>query len=190
MGIIMKKFKYKIVKNFLSKDEVELLKIWMEITHRNNQNFFCPYVDTADTFFYGNSITDSLLLKYNNKINKIVNKNLLPTYSYSRVYTKFATLKKHKDRESCELSVTINVGSDGTDWPIYLQNKPILLKEGDGLIYSGKDIEHWREEFLGDWYGQIFLHYVYENGKFKDFYKDKRPNFGMTIEKGEVLNEI
>jgi len=187
----MKKFKYKIVKNFLSKDEVELLKIWMGLTHRNNQKFFCPYVDTADTIFYGISITDSLLLKYNNKINKIVNKNLLPTYSASRVYTKFATLKKHKDRESCELSVTINVGSDGTDWPIYLQNKPILLKEGDGLIYSGKDIEHWREEFLGDWYGQIFLHYVYENGKFKDFYKDKRPNFGMVIEKGgEVLNEI
>ena len=102
---------------------------------------------------------------------------LIPTYSYARIYKKGDILHRHKDRESCQISCTINLGCD--EWPIYLSpdenvGRPdgknitvksnakgvkVLLNPGDLLIYEGCNLEHWREEFEGDNCGQVFLHY-------------------------------
>jgi hypothetical protein len=40
------------------------------------------------------------------------------------------------------------------------------LKQGDMLIYSGCELEHWREPFNGNFCVQVFLHYNHLNGKF------------------------
>ena len=47
-----------------------------------------------------------------------------------------------------------------------MDGKKINLKPGDGVIYKGHDIEHWREPYEGDYHMQVFLHYVDANGKF------------------------
>jgi hypothetical protein len=104
---------------------------------------------------------------------------LSPTYAFWRMYTKFADLKKHKDREACEISVTVMIGSDGTDWPIFIEGNKLNLKPGDAIIYLGCELEHWREEFMGDWHAQTFLHYVEKNGPFKNEFKDRRMLWGM-----------
>ena len=44
---------------------------------------------------------------------------LYPAYTYARIYKKGDELKRHKDRFSCEISTTMNLGGD--DWPIYLR---------------------------------------------------------------------
>ena len=44
--------------------------------------------------------------------------DLIPTYSYARVYEKGSILKRHKDRPSCEISTTLNLGGD--PWPIFI----------------------------------------------------------------------
>jgi len=48
------------------------------------------------------------------------------------------------------------------------------------LIYSGCELEHWREEFQGNICAQVFLHYNDMNGPFKtsNLY-DKRPLLGI-----------
>lgn len=169
------------VKNFISKDEVDLLKIWSEIMHRKNTNSFDDglIATNRDTYFYGTPITDALLVKSNSLVNEKTSLNLIPTYSFGRIYTKFATLKKHTDRPSCEISVTIQVGSDGTPWPIFMGGEKVLLEDGDGVIYKGREVPHWRDEFEGDWHSQIFLHYVEKDGKYKDHFMDKRELFGL-----------
>ena len=60
------------VKNFISKDEVDLLKIWSEIMHRKNTNSFDDgdITTNRDTYFYGTPITDSLLVKSNSLVNE------------------------------------------------------------------------------------------------------------------------
>jgi hypothetical protein len=95
------------------------------------------------------------------------------------MYTLNADLKKHKDRPACEISVTVMVGSDGTKWPIFMDDTEINMEPGDAAIYLGCDIEHWREEFKGDWHAQTFLHYVDKNGVNKELAKDKRLLYGM-----------
>ena len=72
---------------------------------------------------------ESLLKNKKEKMEEATNLKLLPTYSFWRMYTKLSDLSKHKDRESCEISVTIQIGSDGSNWPIYMNGKPITLEQ-------------------------------------------------------------
>ena len=124
---------------------------------------------------------------------------LLPTYSYTRLYEKGNKLRRHKDRPSCEVSTTLHLGGD--PWPIFLDptggnfvidefkeiHKPgapkgvqVDLKIGDMLIYSGCDFEHWREPFQGNICSQVFLHYNHANGPFAQTnFLDKRPILGI-----------
>ena len=104
---------------------------------------------------------------------------LLPTYAFWRCYTKFSSLGNHLDRRSCEISVTLNINNDGTPWPIYMNGKPVHLDKGEAVIYLGRKLPHWRDEFQGDFSIQAFLHYVDKNGKYTDRYLDTRPFWGM-----------
>ena len=128
---------------------------------------------------------------------------LVPTYSYTRLYEKGNILKRHKDRPSCEISTTLHLGGD--EWPLFLDPtggdyviygkggevkivKPgapkgvrVDLKVGDMLIYSGCDLEHWREPFQGNVCSQVFLHYNHANGPFAQTNMfDKRAMLGVT----------
>ena len=56
----------------------------------------------------------------------------------------------------------------------------VMLEVGDMLVYSGCDLEHWREPFEGNICGQVFLHYNHVNGPFADKNKfDGRPMLGL-----------
>ena len=180
MGIIGKDFKFKLVKNFLSKDEISLLGHYCEIKHITNiDSFDFNQSNVCDTHFYGDPVMDSLMLKYKNKISLETNKKVLPTYAFWRMYTHGAILEKHTDRPSCEISVTVCISNDKTEWPIFIENNKIILEPGDGVIYSGCEVEHWREEFEGDFQAQVFLHYVDEEGPHKEHYMDKRKFWGI-----------
>mgnify|MGYP003120860093 FL=1 len=66
------------------------------------------------------------------------------------------------------------VGSSGEKWPIFMDGTSVELEAGDAVIYSGCEVEHWREEFLGDYHSQFFLHYVDKNGPHKELNLDNR----------------
>jgi hypothetical protein len=121
---------------------------------------------------------ETLLLKVMPIMKKETNLDLIPTYSFARIYEKGSILHKHKDRPSCEISTTLNLGGD--PWAIYLENIKVDLEPGDMLVYSGCDLEHWREEFTGDICAQVFLHYNHVNGPFgKNNLNDRRPFLGL-----------
>ena len=63
MGTIGKDFKFKLIKNFLSKDEINLLNNYCEIKHRTNTtNFDFNQNNNGDTMFYGDYLMEALLL--------------------------------------------------------------------------------------------------------------------------------
>ena len=148
---------------------------------------------------YGDFVMETLMMKVLPKMQQETGLQLVPTYSYARTYKKGDILKRHKDRPSCEISTTINLGGD--PWPIFIDetgsnnvideykniHKPnaptgtrVDLEIGDMLVYSGCDLEHWREPFEGDICGQVFLHYNHVNGRFTDKNKlDGRPMLGL-----------
>ena len=147
---------------------------------------------------YANMAMETLMLKCQPGMEKATGLKLYPAYTYARIYKKGDELKRHKDRFSCEISTTMNLGGD--DWPIYLSpnenvGEPdgknittaskakgvrVDLKPGDMLVYRGVELEHWREKFKGKECVQVFLHY--NNRKTpgaKDNMFDKRPHLGL-----------
>lgn len=77
----------------------------------------------------------------------------------------------HRDRPSCEWSMTVNL-SQSEPWPIYMDGKEIIQEVGDGALYQGCEVYHWRKPFKGNEYIQVFLHYVDADGPYKDFVDD------------------
>ena len=140
---------------------------------------------------------ETLLEKLVEPMSKETELELIPTYSYARIYKKGDVLHRHKDRYSCEISTTVNLGGD--PWPIYIENDPskggltdkgyksdmtdgkkVNLKPGDMLVYKGNLCEHWREAFEGEDCGQVFLHY--NNAKTPGAIEnqfDGRPHVGL-----------
>ena len=150
---------------------------WGVWNDRQIPNTYSHYADTA---------METLLQEVKPVMEKHTGLKLSETYSYARIYKKGDVLVRHKDRFSCEISTTLNLGGD--PWPIYLDptgkegqaGVEIKLDPGDMLIYSGCDLEHWREEFTGKDCGQVFLHYNKANSKnAKKNQFDTRPFIGL-----------
>ena len=148
---------------------------------------------------YADHVMETLLMKTLPVMQKETGLQLVPTYSYARAYKKGDILKRHKDRPSCEISTTIHLGGD--QWSIFIdptgsnnvideykniikpnatQGVKVDLDVGDMLVYSGCELEHWREQFQGNVCVQVFLHYNHVNGQFAEKNKfDKRPMLGI-----------
>ena len=148
---------------------------------------------------YSDFAMETLLVKMLPVMAQETGLQLVPTYSYARIYKKGDILRRHKDRPSCEISTTLNLG--GEPWPIFIDgtgadtvideykniHKPnappgtkLILDVGDMLVYSGCELEHWREPFEGNTCGQVFLHYNHVNGPFAEKNRfDKRPMLGV-----------
>ena len=148
---------------------------------------------------YGDMFMETLMMKVLPIMQQRTDMNLIPCYTYTRIYKKGDILRRHSDRPSCEISTTLHLGGD--TWPIFLDptgqktvideykqiHKPnapkgisIDLEVGDMLVYSGCELEHWREPFEGDNCAQVFLHYNNVDGPFGTQNKfDKRPLLGI-----------
>ena len=181
-----------------------------------DQRFISPYTEfmgiwndkqIPNTYsHYADIAMETLLLAVQPKMEKATGLKLSPTYSYARIYKMGDVLKRHKDRFSCEISTTLNLGGD--EWPIYLEAKKnvglpddvdpdtgknytsasnnkgtkVILKPGDMLVYKGNMLEHWRETFVGNNCAQVFLHYNDVNSKLgnaKENQFDTRPHIGL-----------
>lgn len=135
---------------------------------------------------YSNIAFETLMLKLQPIMEKTTGLKLYPNYTYARIYKKGDELKRHKDRFSCEISTTLNLGGD--KWYIHidpsgkegLKGIKLLLQPGDMLVYRGNMLEHWREPFKGNLCGQVFLHYNNTKTKgSKENMFDRREHLGL-----------
>ena len=198
---MFKKDKYKVLRGAISQ-ELALFVYSYFLNKRKvarflfDQRYISPFTDywggwndpqMPNTYsHYADLVSETLLQKIQPLMEKHTDLKLSPTYSYARIYKKGDVLVRHKDRFSCEISTTLNLG--GEQWPIYLDPTgkkgqagiKVDLEPGDMLIYSGCDLEHWREEFRGNNCAQVFLHYNKKDSKTaKENEFDKRPFLGL-----------
>jgi len=218
---MFKKKKYTIIKQAISKDLANFIANYFRMQKQvydtcRQAGYFSPFEhiigfyegpnsQIPNTYSqYANIAMETLMLKCQPGMEKATGLKLYPAYTYARIYKKDDELKRHKDRFSCEISTTMNLGGD--DWPIYLSPNEnvglseheggkkgvttssnakgikVDLKPGDMLVYSGCELEHWREKFKGTECVQVFLHY--NNRKTpgaKNNMFDKRPHLGLPF---------
>lgn len=166
-------------------------EIQNKTTEKDDQ---CPLSEAI----YGQEYLDKLLEDIQPQIEEASGLKLYPTYSYARIYSPNDELKIHRDRPSCEISVTINLGYKGNIWPIYMSHNEdksdatkIMLDVGEGALYKGEEVYHWREPYKeGEWLSQVFLHYVDVNGPYAEYKYDKRPKLAhhKSAEPTEQVN--
>tara|TARA_R100000030_G_scaffold33785_1_gene25200 strand:- start:2043 stop:2657 length:615 start_codon:yes stop_codon:yes gene_type:complete len=151
---------------------------------------------------YGDALMETLLDLSTPVIESNVGKKLFPTYSYFRIYEKGDDLKIHVDRESCEYTVALCLGCDPIEEPYELfigekddqsdykyynkkgeynkyriDNKFSMLPN-NAVIFKGMDKVHWREPSKHDHFITVFLHYVDQEGPYKDYQYDQRSCLG------------
>lgn len=127
-------------------------------------------------------------------LEKEIGRSLYNTYYYDRFYFPGQELKIHTDRDACEISITLHIGTNlnkaNKNWPIWIktpdtyndqnkkeilklgEDKKIILNAGDAMVYKGCERPHWREPMPGLnqkrknlYYHQIFFHYVLQDGQ-------------------------
>ena len=196
-----KKKKYKIIKNSISNEMSYFCTRYFTFKRQVARTLIeRKYISPFETMFgtwqdkqvpetyshYADLVMEVLLVELMPLMQKVTGLKLTPNYSYARIYKKGDILKRHKDRFSCEISTTLNLGGD--PWPIYLEPSgkenlkgiKIILNPGDMLVYKGNELEHWREPFEGEQCTQVFLHYNNMNTKgSEENLFDKRPHLGL-----------
>jgi hypothetical protein len=140
------------------------------------------------------------------KLEEHLGRKLYNTYYYDRFYNPGQELTRHADRDACEISVTVHISTNlegkDADWPIWIktpdtytdktkstvlvpgENRSVILKPGDGMVYKGCERPHWRDAMPGlpqskkskklfgkktsdteTYYHQIFFHYCLQDGQ-------------------------
>ena len=162
---------YKYAKKMLPNEVVRFVSSWMLIKSKSlpttdKQIQGSPWMHTSQ-----DDVLTNVLHYCQSRVEKETNLQLSPTYGYTRLYRPGADLQPHLDRPACEISVSITMQysykNKNYRWPICMENKPIIIELGDGVIYKGCEVSHWRPIFTEDptsWHHQIFLHYVDLNG--------------------------
>jgi len=186
-----KKQGYIVISDVITEEEGKRLTEHMFKLHADGKTTKDPQCPLSDSI-YGDIEFDTLMEKLAKPLGETVGYELLPTYTYARIYRKGDELKIHKDRPSCEISATITLGfSDYPIWPINMGDaRNIILDVGDATIYKGCDIDHWREPFKGEWQCQVFFHFVDANGPYKDQYKDGRKELGKQKTEDNMRDEF
>ncbi|MEG3165595.1 hypothetical protein U1701_13430 [Sphingomonas sp. PB2P19] len=117
-------------------------------------------------------------------------RDLLPSYSYFRIYREGDICRVHTDRPSCEHSLSLTLDySDGVPWPLDIGTGHIAVPQpvvtegfdadafvatemmpGDGILYQGVHRRHGRvTPNPNGWSAHLFLHWVERGGRYAEF---------------------
>jgi hypothetical protein len=144
--------------------------------------------DLCDNTFarYSPLMMEALSVHLQPIVEETVEMKLYPVYSYARIYYEGSELKKHHDRESSEVTLSICLEKE-EDWPLYIENHQgevhvLNLDVGDVGIYSGRKHQHWREPLKGKRHIQAFLQYVDAEGESAWLKYETRACLGLPFE--------
>ncbi len=187
------KRRYLLVKGILPQTILEYLKAYYAILLANNR--FCKDSECPLSLSLGgDAALDAVLEWIRPEVSRLVGFDLAPTYSYTRRYGKGEVLSRHTDRAACEISVTASIQIPKGAGPSVVHLKPpnfdetkVEMFEGDGCVYAGTEVEHWRERFRVGGYIQLFLHFIAKHGRnYPKQMFDGRECLGAAPRKGNL----
>jgi len=174
MANIRKNFRYKIVKNFFTKEELNVLQSYCKIVLQDPAAFKSHKGEPCFALsFYNDKLMSSMSKLKKELLEKETGLELLETYTFWRWYGFGSSLEMHKDRPACEISVTACIYKTD-DWPLVIEGNDVEIETGDALLYLGVEDEHGRKnKYTGDGLAQVFIHYVDKHGPFTHHANDR-----------------
>ena len=180
--------RYLFVKGLLPPPLLEYLKVYYAVLLADN--YFSHDSQCPSSLSLGRDpALDAVLEWIRPEVGRLVGFPLAPTYSYTRRYAKGELLARHRDRAACEISVTISIQIPKRAGPSIMYLKPphaeeakVEMLEGDGCIYAGTEVEHWRNRFRLGGYIQLFLHFIARRGPhYPKLLFDGRERLGTAV---------
>lgn len=168
---------YKVIKKYIAPSKAKALgKEFIEYVENNKAAAQSPALELIKN---GNDVYNfpkhlNLLSRKTSEVGKLVGGDVNPAYTYSRVYGPNSELPPHKDRPSCEVSLSIHLWGD-EEWAFCIEDingksVEVVLEPGDAILYDAPNANHWRlASYTGEKFCQIFHHYVYVDGEFSDY---------------------
>lgn len=182
MNAQLKENGYLVIKNFLSKDFCKFIQVYFKI-RQDTLDYTIDSQCPKSKSFYADPVIETILLTSCKKLSEITEIDLIPQYSYARVYGQGDELKIHRDRPECEFSATLCLGtpSQQPKSAIYMSKyndestgAELVLEEGDLCFYRGTEMYHWRKPIDQTWLLQAFIHYTNKNGPYGNVIFDGR----------------
>lgn len=177
--------RYIIFRDFFNPYDVMRMSKRMWFLKSNNLLVKDPQCPLSNSI-YSDPIHSEMQEMYRYKLEDLLGYKLFPTYTYSRIYSPREVLERHRDRPSCQISLTATLDYDTFDnepWDLFVEpNVSYKLYPGDVFVYKGCEIDHWRDSFIGISQTQTFFHYVDAEGPYADFKYDFRPSLGSSEE--------
>tara|TARA_E500000318_G_scaffold1353_3_gene1805 strand:+ start:1723 stop:2319 length:597 start_codon:yes stop_codon:yes gene_type:complete len=190
------------IKEFLPQQILNLAYSYSIIKFSNKELFEIDAQTNSLISEHGDYLMETLMDTSTPVVEQNVGKKLFPTYSYFRIYDRGSDLRIHKDRASCEYTVALCLGADPIDQPYeifvgeedklsdykyyndageferYRIDHKFPMVPNNAVIFKGMDKIHWREICVHDHFMTVFLHYVDQEGPYKDYKFDKRSMLG------------
>ncbi len=144
---------FAVVRGVLHPLQLAALRRFYRAMYR--EGFFglkCPQVPERD-FIHNEPTARFVHNQLAGVVDRITPERIKPSYAFLAEYHPGAELKRHVDREQCAWNMSVVLDADPetsieTAWPIYVEVggavHEIRLALGDGVIYRGTHIPHWR----------------------------------------------
>ena len=135
--------------------------------------------------FYGDYLTIISHLKITPHVSKILNKKIIPSFCFTRMYFEGSKLNVHTDREACE--ITVSHCHYGNPWKIYVLEDEFITEKGVSLCYEGVKNSHGRVVPTLNKTLYSFYHWVEKDGKYDELKYDKSEKiekiYNQTLDK-------
>ncbi len=170
------------VEGLLDPSQLRFLRAGMEASRRQGRMRLADNPAYTGPFNeYGPPAGEAVLRHLAPRVAALLGRALVPTYAFWRIYRAGDVLRRHRDRESCEVTLSITVAADpeGDCWPIHVidlagEQGTAVLAPGSGVLYQGCRLPHWREPLAGGEHFQLIVHYVLADGPNASFAYDRR----------------
>jgi hypothetical protein len=154
------------VKGLVPRVVLYYLKVYYDIQFKNDRfvnDTQCP----LSLSLGADPGLDAVLERLCPEVSRLVGLELAPTYSFTRRYVKDDVLARHQDRPACEISVTVSIQipKRARASTLYMKSPnrdevKVEMNEGDGCVYAGMEVEHWRNDFASTDIFSFFLHFI------------------------------
>jgi hypothetical protein len=133
---------------------------------------------------YADPVAERLLSVKASYLGNLLHLDLVPTYSYLRLYRPGDRVAAHRDRPACEITVAASLASD-PQWPLHIliggQALDCCPLPRGAVTFRGHELLHWRDTLSpGDPVAHVMFHYVQRDGPHRSWAYDRRPGETRT----------
>ena len=160
---------YFTVRNFLSPDFVKMAQQYFMLKLKRGESSSESFLVSNADVFEGDPLTDTIMASAKRYFSEVAGTNVVPTYSYTRLFREGGKLRRHIKPAQFEVSGILSLGSSDEGKPETFYMLPqgfeanptsVTLNPGDLCIHKGTEMCLWTEPLEKQWALSTLLNFV------------------------------